>query len=395
MSHPLISRNPDLRRLRDEGYEVSILNAHLLVRHVPYVDSAKQVRYGTLVSDLTLAGDDTKTPENHVAYFVGDQPCDADGRPLSKLILDGQSPYPVGAGVTATWWFSSKPIPPARYEDYHEKMTTYAAALSGHAELLDLTATARTFRVVDAAEDDVFSYHDTASSRAGIAAISQTLRTGPVAVIGLGGTGAYLLDFLAKTPAAEIHLFDPDTFLQHNAFRSPGAATIEQLQAQPAKVDYLASAYAAMRRSIIPHPVEITTENLQLLEGMQFVFLAIDNGPAKAPIIEHLELRGIPFVDVGMGLYATESRIGGIVRSTLSTDRPGSRTTARARISTSDAGPGEYNTNIQIAELNALNAALAIIQYKKHLGFYDDADDTHFAGYVIDANSIVNEDGPQ
>lgn len=394
MSHPLISRNADLRRLRDEGYEVSILNAHLMVGHVPYVGADKKVRFGTLVSDLTLAGDDTTTPENHVAYFVGDQPCDAEGRPLNKLILDGQPAYPVGADVTASWWFSSKPIPPARYEDYHEKMTTYVAALSGHAEVLDPAVTARTFQVVDAAEDDVFSYHETASSRAGIATISQALRVGPVAVIGLGGSGAYLLDFLAKTPAAEIHLFDADTFLQHNAFRSPGAATVAQLQAQPTKVDYFAALYSAMRRGIIPHPVEITSANLRLLDGMQFVFLAIDNGPAKAPIIDHLAQRGIPFVDVGMGLYSTESAIGGIVRSTLSTNRPGSRAAARARISTNDAGPGEYNTNIQIAELNALNASLAIIQYKKHLGFYDDADDNHFAGYVIDANTIVNEDGP-
>lgn len=393
MSHPLISHNADLRRLRDEGYEVSILNAHLIVGHVPYVGSDKQVRFGTLVSDLTLAGDETKTPENHVAYFVGDQPCDAEGRPLSKLTLDGQPPYPISDGVTATWWFSSKPIAPARYEDYHQKMTTYVAALSGHAEVLDPAATARTFRVVDSTEDDVFNYYDTASSRAGLAVIGQILRVGPVAVVGLGGTGAYLLDFLAKTPAEEIHLFDPDSFLQHNAFRSPGAATIAQLQAQPTKVDYLAGAYAAMRRSIVPHPIEITADNLQLLEGMQFVFLAIDHGPAKAPIIEYLEQRGIPFVDAGMGLYATESRIGGIVRSTLSTDRPASRAAARARISTGDAGPGEYNTNVQIAELNALNAALAVIHYKKHLGFYDDADGTQSAAYVIDTNTIVNEDG--
>ena len=394
MSHPLISRNADLRRLRDEGYEVSILNAHLLIGHVPYVGIDRQVRFGTLVSDLTLAGDDTTVPENHVAYFVGEEPCDADGRPLRKLILEGQPPYPVGGGVTASWWFSSKPIPPARYEDYYEKMVTYVAALSGHAEALEPTATARTFQVVGAADDDVFTYHDTASSRAGVAAISQTLRTGPVAIIGLGGTGAYILDFLAKTPAAQIHLFDADTFLQHNAFRSPGAASREQLQAQSTKVDYFSTAYGAMRRNIIPHPVEVTGDNLTLLDGMRFVFLAIDNGPAKAPIMDHLEQSGIPFVDVGMGLYATESGIGGILRSTLSTDRAGSRAAARGRISTSDAGPGEYNTNIQIAELNALNAVLAVIQYKKRLGFYADADDAHFAGYVIDANTIVNEDEP-
>ena len=31
-----------------------------------------------------------------------------------------------------------------------------------------------------------------------------------VAVIGLGGTGSYLLDALAKCPVAEIHLYDDD-----------------------------------------------------------------------------------------------------------------------------------------------------------------------------------------
>jgi len=43
-----------------------------------------------------------------------------------------------------------------------------------------------------------------------------------VAVIGLGGTGAYVLDFLIKTPVREIRAFDPDVFHVHNAFRSPG-----------------------------------------------------------------------------------------------------------------------------------------------------------------------------
>ncbi len=34
-------------------------------------------------------------------------------------------------------------------------------------------------------------------------------------------------------------------------------------------------------------------------------------------------------------------------------------------------GPGDfYRTNIQIAELNALNASLAIIRYKQLRGFY-------------------------
>ena len=57
MSHQQISRNPDLKRLRDEGYEVEIRDKHLLIHHVPYVTSQREVTYGVLVAVLTMAGD--------------------------------------------------------------------------------------------------------------------------------------------------------------------------------------------------------------------------------------------------------------------------------------------------------------------------------------------------
>ena len=60
-----------------------------------------------------------------------------------------------------------------------------------------------------------------------------------VAIIGLGGTGGYILDFVAKTPVKQIRLFDPDVFLSHNAFRAPGAPMLEELRDAPKKVDYL------------------------------------------------------------------------------------------------------------------------------------------------------------
>ena len=36
MSQPLISRNPDLLRLQEEGYDVAIVAGHLVLRNVPY-----------------------------------------------------------------------------------------------------------------------------------------------------------------------------------------------------------------------------------------------------------------------------------------------------------------------------------------------------------------------
>ena len=53
MSQQLINLSPDLKRLRDEGIEIEIKDAYLLIHHVPYLNSASEIKYGILVSDLT------------------------------------------------------------------------------------------------------------------------------------------------------------------------------------------------------------------------------------------------------------------------------------------------------------------------------------------------------
>ena len=63
---------------------------------------------------------------------------------------------------------------------------------------------------------------DTLTSRSEIGELSSKLEQEKIAIIGLGGTGAYLLDFLVKTPVKEIRAFDGDWYHVHNAFRSPG-----------------------------------------------------------------------------------------------------------------------------------------------------------------------------
>lgn len=73
--------------------------------------------------------------------------------------------------------------------------------------------------IADSANETVFQYIDTNSSRANIEMINMKLERQKIAIIGLGGTGAYILDMVAKTPVKEIHLFDGDSFDQHNAFR--------------------------------------------------------------------------------------------------------------------------------------------------------------------------------
>ena len=65
----------------------------------------------------------------------------------------------------------------------------------------------------------------------------------------------------------------------------------------------------------------------------------------------------------------------------------------KGRIPVGEADPNaEYNKNIQLAALNALNAALAVIKWKKMMGFYHDFELENFSVYTIDGNCITIED---
>ena len=52
--------------------------------------------------------------------------------------------------------------------------------------------------------------------------LSALLAEKKVAIIGLGGTGSYILDFLARTHLEKIALFDDDKVHVHTIFRLPG-----------------------------------------------------------------------------------------------------------------------------------------------------------------------------
>jgi len=395
MSQRPINRSADLKRLRDEGYHLEIRSGCLLVKDVPYVNSGKEVKRGVLVIKLVLAGDQTGLPDTHVAYFSGDHPCNEDGSEIAK-IKHGSNAHSLAEGVTVNHSFSAKPKPAGSYPDYYAQVTTYVAILSGPAQRIDSALTAKTFAVVapNAEDDEPFNYCDTATSRAEIVAVTNKLKLRAIAILGLGGTGSYVLDLTAKTPVKLIHLYDGDWFYQHNAFRSPGAPSLDELTARQPKVTYFKNLYAKMHRGIVDHPVHLDAGNVEELRGMDFVFVCLDKGEPKRLIVEKLEEFNIPFVDVGMGLDLTDDALGGIVRVTASTAQE--RDHFRSRVSFEDTpGDDDYNRNIQIADLNALNAALAVIKWKKIFGFYRDLKNELHNQFSIDTNLLLNEDRPQ
>ncbi|MGY4372553.1 hypothetical protein ACVWZ3_000192 [Bradyrhizobium sp. i1.3.6] len=385
-----IDRSPDLQRLRTEGYNVQITSAgNLVVHDVPYVNSKREIAIGAVASNLDLAGDVTARPQDHTAKFIGEYPCDSQGNTLTVLRHTSGS-FDLGSGLIAQHSFSRKPLR-GHYEDYHEKMTAYIALIGKHVAAIAPEVTAKKHKVIEPEDDNSsFKYLDTASARAEINTITARLAEDAIAIVGVGGTGSYVLDMVAKTPVKKIHIFDADRFLTHNAFRAPGAPAIEELRLQPLKVEYFASIYGRMHRGIVPHPVKIDATNIAELEGMSFVFLCMEGGAAKRAIVDKLEAMGVPFADVGMGLYSKRNSLGGMLRSVISL--PDARDVARARISfASDDANNEYDKNIQVADLNALNACLAVMAWKKLRGFYFNLGKERFVSFTI-ANSLLVKD---
>lgn len=392
MSHPLINLSPDLKRLRDEGYEVFILGNYLLISSIPYVSKDGLVKTGTLVSELTLAGQKAAKPSTHVAYFIGEYPFHANGKEISHIKHSSRDSK-LRNGIVVNHSFSNK-VKGKDDGDYYQKMTRYIDILANEAVSIDNSVTARTFRVIDMpSEDSVFNYPDTNSSRAEIDTISDKLRGLKIGIIGIGGTGSYILDLVSKTPVAEIHIFDGDSFYVHNAYRAPGAPSIEELNDAPSKVHYFGSIYSRMHRHIIPHQVFLNAENVQMLAGLDFVFLCMDKPIIKGVVVEKLEELDIDFIDVGMGLTAVNETVIGSIAVTTSTKEKRNHVRDKGRVAfVEDEEEALYNQNIQIAELNALNATLSVIKWKKLYGFYQDLEKEHFTVYTLNDHSFLNED---
>lgn len=388
MSEQLVNRSSDLRRLREEGYDIETRSNYLLVKQVPYVTAERVVARGILVSELSTSGSTTAPNPYHVVWFVGSIPCDNHGRELNAII-NQRGAFPLDGNLTASCMFSSKPA--EGYTDYYEKMTSYIDMLLGHAQAIDPGVTAKAFPPVPTDDNEsVFRYLDSASSRAQISAITGKLKLGKVAIVGLGGTGSYILDLIAKTPIEQIHLYDRDTLYTHNAFRAPGAAWIDELDAAPKKVEYFQRKYDPLRRNIIAHPVHVDETNIEELRDMTFVFLAMDTGVSKKYIIKKLEEFNVSFIDTGMGIGQANNSLNGLVRTT--TSLPGHRRHVWERLSFADEADDEYEQNIQTADLNALNAVMAVIKWKKLFGFYTDLEHEYSSTYTIDGNHLLNED---
>jgi len=95
-------------------------------------------------------------------------------------------------------------------------------------------------------------------------------------------------------------------------------------------------------------------------------------------------------VDIGIGINEIDGLLTGSVRVTTAT--PAKNDHIEKLVSFSDGNNDDYDKNVQIAEINALNAALAVIKWKKLFGFYHDLGKEHHSVYDINVNKLINNE---
>lgn len=397
MSATLISRNPDLAKLQAEGFRLRIVEGcanHLLIDGIPSVNAKGEVVRGTLYCPLGLDqhGRTDNPCANHQCWWIGEPPSDATGRVMMEMISNPNA-EDKGDGIQTTVAFSRKRADKAAYADYHEKIWTYVRMIWHEAKALDSACDPRSDGPVPAvleALPRVFRYPDMATTRAGIGAATAKLLAERVAFIGVGGTGSYILDLVAKTPVKEIHLFDGGVFKIHNAFRAPGAPGADEFTDQK-KVDYFAAIYRRMHAGVVPHPYYVDETTLPELAGFDFVFVAVDKGTVRKVILQGLRALKVPFIDVGLDIaFDPAGELRGKCRITVATRDFHSH--LEEAVSFGDGGENDVYRNIQVADLNMLNAALAVHKWKKLRGFYADDIREHQSCYTSALHSLSKED---
>lgn len=390
MFQKLVSHNGDIERLVEKGYAVAFDDGYLVVRDIPYLDAAKALHWGVIVTKLVFIDNERVQQDDHQIFFAGGVPHNLNGAAIPNL-GGGPTTLALGEGfedVVVQRSFSNKPVPEGKFSDFFAKIESYVAIISGPA--IEAHGVTPLSYKVDKTNrgNPIFKFHDTLTSRAEIGDLSALMKNDVVAVIGLGGTGGYLLDFLVKTPVKEIRGFDLDVFHVHNAYRSPGR--FDPAELDKTKAEIYRDRYENFRTGLNIEAKYIDSTSVAELEGVTFAFVCVDKGPARAAIFDILMQLAIPFIDVGLGLNRKRGPLNGMLRVTYYSRERAAQTREEGHAELSEQPDALYHKNVQICELNALNASLAIIKFKQLRGFYvDDGAIYHLLFEIADMKIVT------
>ncbi len=172
MSIQLLDHNSDLKKLKDEGYNISIINDHIVIQGIPYLNNEKKILFGLIFCAYNLSGEKA-TPRDHTVYFTGECPCNQMGNQLS--LVNSPQKITLTEDIISQFYLSSK-LESGNYPDFYEKMKRYIDLLSAPAISIYPSVRSKNFDFVSYEQDSVFNYPDTNTARAEITDINNKVK---------------------------------------------------------------------------------------------------------------------------------------------------------------------------------------------------------------------------
>ena len=360
------------------GWQIEVSKNRISLSEVPYRQESGDAGLCRISVDTQDDGLTMKAPEHsgnahHAATLTGvsgARAYQANGEPVGNVLWsDGTNECVISIMPDS-----------GDYVDAWHALVVYATSVTGPAGRAEREQVERLFEFNIEGENyrDMKEWRDRAGGQ-------------KIAIVGLGGVGLWILDLMSKTYVSEIRIWDGDEIEGRNLLRAPGWASKDAIGTN--KAEYFGQHYQRFRKGISIHPEYWQPgEHANVFDEMDFVFMAVDKADVRAALCETLEQRGIPFVDVGMGVELHQGRVRGSCQVFYSGEDPGRW---RVGIPTAEGTEGaKAYYDLQLADLGALNAALAVGMWRRHTEQYEEEERNWLIRYLIEENDLLRKTEP-
>ena len=211
------------------------------------------------------------------------------------------------------------------------------------------------------------------------------VRTERVAVVGLGGVGAWIADLIAKADVAEVHGWDADLIEDKNVIRMPGTVNPDWIG--KSKAEWFEETYRQIHRQVHGHPKYVDEQTAAgMCSNATFGFVAVDNDEGREIACAAMAAAGIPFIDVGISLSRRDGQVSASIRVT--TAWPHDDAWRKAIPKVDKAGQETYG-KVELPDIAAVAAGLAVQSWRKLRGQTTQESASECMVYRTEADTIT------
>ena len=186
-----------------------------------------------------------------------------------------------------------------------------------------------------------------------------------VGIIGLGGVGAWIADFVVKADPQEVHGWDDDCIEPKNILRMPGGLDPDVWIGRK-KAEWFQEIYSVIHSNVQGHTVKVLPENVKDVIGrITFCFVAVDNANDRMMVCDWLASANIPFVVAGLSLARKGKRVPVSMR--IVTAHVGVPSWREAIPQVGQAGQDDYGS-LDLPDVYSMAAGWSIQTWRKMRG---------------------------